>query len=424
MNHASFWSPDFNNGISTFATFIITTGVLGLISLVFFLFVLFVRCLQSTRVITYDSISNYFICGILSIISYTWIVIICYTPNIIILLLAFVSSGLLVGILVQKKVIRNMEFSVVKRSGKKVSLILGITSLIIVALVILFYVERFTSMILFSRAVQYDNSKQSLNHSESLLANAIALNKSDIYYRALSQVYVNELQVFLSDTSGGDMSTDTVKSTAQQLVNLAQSSAAKAVEANPRQYMNELNLAHVYSSFLPLGIVHSYEYAVLAYNRAILLSPNNPVILLGRAQLEFIHKDNTQARLFIYKALDQNSNYTDALLLLAQVDASENDASSAIKHLESAALLAPSNPNVLFILGSYRYKNGDYSGAIDALESAVVLDTHYLDARYVLGQAYQKAGRIGDALIQYKILEKIQPNNKHIQDALASLNEK
>ena len=87
-------------------------------------------------------------------------------------------------------------------------------------------------------------------------------------------------------------------------------------------------------------------------------------------------------------------------------------------------MLAPSTPNVLFILGSYRYKNGDYSGAIDALESAVVLDTHYLDARYVLGQAYQKAGRIGDALIQYKILEKIQPNNKHIQDALASLNEK
>jgi cytochrome c-type biogenesis protein CcmH/NrfG len=259
---------------------------------------------------------------------------------------------------------------------------------------------------------------ESLTHSEKMLVNAVSLDKNDVYYRTLSQVYVAEIGLLVSDKS---ISSDTLKSNLQQLINFAQNSASMAVSQNPKQYLNYVNLGNVYASLVTLPIDGSYENAVNSYSKAQALAPNNPSILLAKAQLEFIKKNNDEARKLIGQALDLKLNYTDALFLLAQIETSEGNAAGAISQVERAAQLSPNDSTIFFRLGLLRYNNSQYTEAVSAFEQAVLLDNSYLNARYFLGLSYEKAGRNGDALIQFKILDKVLPDNQDVKKAIDSL---
>ncbi|MEI6660060.1 MAG: tetratricopeptide repeat protein [bacterium] len=415
----SFWNVDFDSGVGVLPTFVVTTGLLGIASLLLFLAVLFIRGLQSFKVAMKDTLSNYFIFSTLLTLIYTWVVIACYTPNVVMLLLAFASSGILIAILVHKEFIHVQEFSFLKDPRKSFFSILGLMVLMIGTVSVTYlYAEKFASIVFFSKSLNSNNSTQALVKSENMLLNAISLDANDLYYRSLSQVYVAQIGALVSDKS---ISADILKSSVQQLVNSAQASALKAVEQNPKQYLNQMNLANIYASLVPLGVANSYESSVAAYGQAALLAPTNPSIPLARAQLEFAKKNNDQAKSYINQALSIKADYTDALLFLAQINVSEGDLPGAIKQTENAASKSPNDPTIFFVMGSYRYNNGDYAGAISALETAVLLNPNYLNARYTLGQAYQKAGRTGDALIQYKILNKIVPNNQDVKSAMDSL---
>ena len=217
------------------------------------------------------------------------------------------------------------------------------------------------------------------------------------------------------------ISQDTLKSNLQQLINYAQNAATLAVSQNPKQYLNYMNLANVYASLVPLSVENSYESAMSSYDKASTLAPNNPSIILAKAQLEVVKKNNDSARKLIQQALDMKLNYTDALFLLAQIETNEGNTDAAIQQVEKASQLNPNDATIFFRLGLLRYNNADYAGAVSSFEQAVVLDNTYLNARYFLGLAYQKVGRTGEALIQFNILNKVLPDNADVKKAIDSL---
>ena len=414
-----FWNSDFTNGFSTFFTFVVTTGILGFLAWLAFMSIFMMRGLQSLRVALKDPLSNYFILTTLMISLYCWITFILYTPNILMLMLAFASSGILIGILVYRQVIPVKEISFLNDPRNSFFAILSLMVLMIVTLSVSYlYVVKFTSVIYFSKGLSVNNTMESLVHSEKMLNNAISLDKNDIYYRTLSQVYVAEMGLLVNDDK---VSQDTLKSNLQQLINYAQSSASSAVSQNPKQYLNFFNLGNVYAALVPLSVDGSYDSANNSYSRAADLSPNNPSVILAKAQLEFSKKNNEAARKLIGQALDLKLNYTDALFLLSQIETNEGNPAAAIKQLEKAAQLSPNDSNIFFRLGLLRYNNNDYTNAIGAFEQAVLINNNYLDARYLLGLAYQKAGRNADALIQFKILGKVLPGNQDIKKAIDSI---
>ena len=414
-----FWNSDFTNGFSTLFTFIVTTGILGFLAWIAFFSIFVIRGIQSLRVALKDPLSNYFILTTFMISLYCWITFIIYTPNILMLMLAFASSGILIGILVYRQVIPVKEISFLNDPRNSFFAILSLMVLMIVTLSVSYlYVEKFTSVIYFSKGLNVSSNMESLVHSEKMLTNAISLDKNDIYYRTLSQVYIAEIGLLVNDDK---MSQDTLKSNLQQLINYAQNSASMAVSQNPKQYLNYFNLGNVYASLVPLSVDGSYESANVSYNHAQELSPNNPSIILAKAQLEFSKKNNEAARKLIQQALDLKLNYTDALFLLAQIETNEGNPSAAIKQMEKAAQLAPNDSNIFFRLGLLRYNNNDYTNAVGAFEQAVMINNNYLDAHYLLGLAYQKAGRSSDALIQFKILNKVLPGNPDIKKAIDSI---
>ena len=415
-----FWNIDFTNGFSLLTTFAVTTGLLGFISLLLFLIIYVTRSIQSIRIALQNTLSNYFIMTILMISIYSWVTIIFYNPNIVMLMLAFSSSGMLIGILVYKQAIPVKDFSFLSNPRNSFFSILGLVVLLVSSASLTYvYVEKFTSILYFSKGLNNSNTMETLSNSERMFLKAISLDKSDVYYRSLSQVYLNQIGVLINDKT---ISQDILKSNLQQLINNTQESANLAVNQNPKQYLNYVNLGDIYSALVPLSITNSYESAIAAYNKAITLAPNNPSILLAKASLEFVNKNNSEARKFIKQALDLKLNYIDAIFLLVQIETNEGNLSEAIKQAEYAGQIAPNDPTVFFRLGLLRYNNSDYKSAISAFEKAVILDNNYLNARYFLGQSYKKVGRTSDALIQFNILNKIVPDSQEIKDAISSIN--
>lgn len=415
-----FWNVDFTSGYSLFMTFIATTGLAGLAVILLFLVIYFVRGFQSIRIALKNTQTNYFIITILMISVYSWLTVILYNPNVLLLALAFSTSGMLIGVLVSRQAIRVKEFSFLSDPRHSFFSILGLVILMAVTASLTYvYIGKFTSMIYFSRGMNSTNTIESLSNAERMFIKAISLNKNDFYYRALSQVYIREIGLLVNDET---ISNDILKSTLQQLVNSAQDTASSAVRQNKNLYLNYMNLGNVYSSLVPLAIVNSYESANFAYNRALELSPNNPSIILAKASLEFIHKNNDEARRLIKDALEIKFNYVDAIFLLVQIETNEGNLPEAIKQAENGSLLAPNDPTVFFRLGLLRYYDNNYEGAISAFEKAVILNNSYLNARYFLGKSYSKVGRIDEALVQFNILSKFTPDNQEVKDAIKSIN--
>lgn len=418
-----FWNVDFSNGFSLLMTFLATVGLVGFLSFLSFIIIYIIRGFQSIKVALQSKTSNYFIMTILMVSVYCWLAVILYNPNFVILSLAFVSSGALIGTLVYKKAIPVRDFSFLSDPRNSFFSILGLVIFMIASVSLTYiYVEKFTSIIYFSKGLNDKNNTavEILGNAENMLSKAITLDKNDVYYRTLSQIYLNEINILISSK---DVTEDTLKSELQQLINLAQGSAEQAVAQNPKQYLNYTNLGNIYTSLVPLSVTNSYESAMAAYNQASVLAPNNPSIVLAKATLEYINKNNSEARKYINLALELKPNYTDAVFLLVQIETSEGNLSEAIRQAEYAGDIAPNDPTVFFRLGLLRYNNADYSGAISAFEKAIILDNTYVNARYFLGQSYKKVGRTEDALTQFKILDKMIPDNQEIKNAVSSVNE-
>ncbi len=414
-----FWNVDFANGFSFLQTMLVTTGVLGFLSLLFFIIILFIRGIQSLRVALQNPLSNYFIITTFIIAIYSWIMIIVSNPNIIMMVLAFTSSGMLIGILVYKKVIPVKEFSFLEDPRSSFFAILGLMILMIFSLSLTYiYSTKFISVVYFSESLNNGGTVEQLSKSENMLLSAIKLNKNDTYYRNLSQVYLNRIRILVQNKK---ISADNLKASLQQLMVLTEEASSGAIKQNPKQYLNYLNLGNIYSSFSALSIKGSYESAVKAYNKAKELAPNNPSIILARAQLEIINKKDNEAKKFIQEALGIKANYTAAYFLLSEINVKEKDMPGAIKQIEIAAQMSPNDSAIFYRLGILRYNNSNFKGAVSAFEQAVILKPTYLQARYFLGKSYEKVGRKNDALIQFNILNKVLPGNKNIKKVLDSI---
>lgn len=333
--------------------------------------------------------------------------------------LAFVSSGILIGMLVSKQAIPVKKISFLDDPRSSFFSILGLVVLMVISASLAYiYIEKFTSIMYFSRGVNPQNTMESLSKSERTFIKAISLDKNDYYYRSLSQIYISQINLLVNDKS---LSEDILKSSLQQLVNNAQQSASLAVNQNPKQYQNYMNLGNVYASLVPFSVSNSYESSMAAYEKAITLAPNNPSVDLAKASLEYLNKNNSEARKYIKQALELKPNYIDAIFLLVQIETNEGNLSEAIKKAEYAGELAPNDSTVFFRLGLLRYNNSDYKGAISSFERAVLLDNSYLNARYFLGQAYKKVGRKTDALTQFNLLASVLPEDQNVKDAISSV---
>ena len=414
-----FWNTDFKFGFGTIPTLMITTGILGILAWLLFLSVFLIRGFQSMRVALKNAFSNYIIVSSLMLALYFWIALFLSVAGYVPMMLAFASTGLFIGVLVYKKVMPIYDRSFLRDPRASFFSIFTLVVLMIASISATYiYCQKFISLVYFSRATLVENTLNSYANAENKVTKAISLDKNDLYYRGLSQIYIAQIQSLASNTS---ISQDILKSSMQNLVTQAENAANNAIQQNNTYYLNWTNLGDVYTAFVGMGIAGSYENAVEVYTKALIYSPKNPKIILSLAQLEIAHKDNARARYFANEALAVKPNYADALFVLAQIDISEGNMSSAIELAQKAASVAPNDATVFFRLGLLRYNANNYTDAIGAFETAIILNPAYWNARYFLGLSYQKMERKDDAKIQFNILKQYLPENQDVQNALDNM---
>ena len=99
-----------------------------------------------------------------------------------------------------------------------------------------------------------------------------------------------------------------------------------------------------------------------------------------------------------------------ALLALAQVQSLSGKQSEAVQTLEQMVKLKPADPRLHFLLGQARSKADDLFGAEKALREAISLQPDYAMAKEALAGVVARSGRVGDALMIARELQRDLPN--------------
>ncbi|MEX1087021.1 MAG: tetratricopeptide repeat protein, partial [Candidatus Paceibacterota bacterium] len=165
----------------------------------------------------------------------------------------------------------------------------------------------------------------------------------------------------------------------------------------------------------------AYDRADQALAEAIERNPKSPALRLQRARLEIANEDLQAARTYIAEARELKSNYTEAIFLLAQIEASEGNIAEAIAQTEQVANLAPRDAGLLFQLGLLYYQDENYSGAVQALGRATELVDGYANAQYFLGLSQYRLGNTEEAIALFEGLVETNPDNSDLQQILTNM---
>lgn len=419
VNTTPMWAVDFNASAGLVPTFVVTTGVAGLLAFTL-LFLAFL----------YAGISSVFLqkgirpnreLRVLSFLgaAYVWVIAVIYVPNIAVLILGFLLTGVFVGSLAEGKYVMNYRLSFLEDPR------VGFVSMLLLILLVMSslaggYVmfQKFISIVHYQQGRALASSGDFLG-AEQKIVQAIRLNQHDEYLRFLAEVNVAELSGLIQNS---DANNEAARANIQAVAQIAVENALRATVLDGANYLNWYTLGGVYQALMPIGEEDKlYESAKSAYEKARELAPTNPSLFLALARLEIANKDVKKAKEYIEQALIMKGNYTEAVFLLSQIQANEGNLKDAIASAEIASFISPNDSGVFLQIGLLKYENKDYRGSISAFERVLALNPNYANAKYFLGLAYQKVGNKARALEIFRDLEITNPDNTEVKRVLRVL---
>lgn len=415
INLTQFWNASFNSGFGLIPTFLVTTGVLGALVWLFFVIFFVVQAFYSIGKRTGDV---NLIFGTVLIAMYLLVSMIVSVPSVTIVALAFVFIGIFIALISNEQ--NFFVISFLDDPRKSFFSILGIVGAIALVFGLGFgFIKKFSGIISLGIGINKSNVEATLNVAEKNLVRAVVLSGDDFSYRALSQFYLIRLGDLLGRISSSEKAS--IQPELQQLILKIENSAQSAIAYNPHNISNWLSLANMYEQLVPIGVEQSYENAKKAYEHMLTISPNNPLVFMRLANLEFKEKNISVAREYIQSALIEKQNYVDAYLLLSVIEQQSGDSLKAIQYLQTAVSIEPRDGVVVFNLGLALYGNGQYTNAIPVFERSVLLNPRALDSRYYLALAYNKVGRSAEAIVQMQMVQGQLPDNTEIAAVLEKM---
>ena len=349
INSTQFWDTTFQSGSGLLPTFIATTGSIGILAwLVFFILLLVIGVRSVFSNIKHGA--NWELVAFFVLSLYLFVSSFFYSVGIVIFLLALVFTGIFVGLSSQGTV----SMSFLNDHRKSFLSILVLIVLVIASVAVAFkYIERFTSIEYFSKAL----NASTITSAEDSIGKALALYINDVYLRTYAQIYLvkfnslaNKDASTLSDADKADLQT----SPAQVI-----SGALSATTYDPNNYLNFQALGSAYQNLASFGVKDTdnkdlYGKAIDAYTRASTLNPNNPGIKLSLASVSMANKQTKEAKDYANAALTLKPDYIDALIVLSQIARSEGDDAGALTYAQTALSLSPTDANLIKYVDSLK----------------------------------------------------------------------
>jgi tetratricopeptide (TPR) repeat protein len=222
--------------------------------------------------------------------------------------------------------------------------------------------------------------------------------------------------------------------TLNQITNEANSAltyAAKAVEVSPNNMLLWENYSYIYKSIDSLGMDGANKWAIKGYEKAIELAPNDPTLRteLSKLYLTQYEKDKNdedkkadleKAKAELIKSQELKSDYVDTALELALVYSYEKDGDKMLEQVDRASQMRGLSVVSAVEIGRLYYNAGAMDKAKNALLEVVSesVDPNNADAHYILGTIYKEEKKYAEALEEYKIVEKFNPDNKGLQEVI------
>ncbi|HEY5383102.1 MAG TPA: tetratricopeptide repeat protein, partial [Candidatus Paceibacterota bacterium] len=417
VNQSTFWSLDFNVGFSTFITALGTVGLLGVLAwLMPFLLVLasLVRVVR-LGVLNHEDKIVATTLGIASLFLLSSIFL--YVPSQNIILLALVLAGATFGFLWRQGQSAPHSGESSTRFG---AIMVLATMVVLVALVVWSGIATGRRLI----AESYTgHGAQALSNGDinGALSDASFAQKVDTNgdtLRLLVNAYGAQLQQIAASTS--TPAADVQKQFAA-IVQSAITTGQAAEKLNPVDYRPTLALAQVYDFLSSLKVQGAAQTALTTYQQAAAEDPTNPAIPLAIARLAAAQGNQQITTAFLTQALTLKPNYTDAILMVVQLDVTNKDIPNAIKAATAAAQTAPGDAPIWFELGLLYYSSGDATHAAQALQQAVTIQPDYANAKYFLGLSDYILKDNAGAIKQFQDLAQSNPGNAEVTLILSNL---
>lgn len=412
-----FWQVRFSAGAGLLPSLLAEAGLVGMVLFIGFLW-LFLW--QGFKALVGEKEEDSFL-KILFFLGalYLWTAAFVYAVGFLIVFLVFLFTGIFFALAVLRREGAWISFSLFERSG------LGfISALVMIFMVVLlvswFYVlgQKYYAAVVYGQGVLALN-RGDADGAEQKLSAAIRFDGRDRYLRSLTDFHLARLQEVLQSR---DLPENEARARFQDVLGQAIQNAQTAVNLNPADYLNWMNLGRIYEAVVPFKIRGASDFAKAGYGEALKRFPSNPEAYLAQARVSLLDGNSKDARDFLLKAVDAKRDYAPAHFLLAQLEASSGNLSEAIRRAETTVLLVPNDIGVLFQLGLLYYQNKNFSDAKIVLERAVELNSNYSNARYFLGLIYDRAGEKAKALEEFQKILALNPDNNEIRQIIGNLN--
>jgi len=168
------------------------------------------------------------------------------------------------------------------------------------------------------------------------------------------------------------------------------------------QYKNDVQ-AHFTLSAL-LASEKQYKAAQLELEKADALQPGTFEILYNLGLTYLLNADNSKAELALTRALTLKPGSPDTLYLLAKVYINESRPLDALDLLLRAHKIAPENTDIILLMAQVSMSQNYFEDAIPLLESGLQIAPLRSDLRAALGKSYFMAGKVDQAIDEFKKL--------------------
>ena len=400
--NSAYFGYDFSQGSDTMTTLFVTLGLVGVIAFM----LLTLSALYST-IISYRQNREgreHIVLGLLALtsiyfISVAWIVPLSYAMLVMWMVVA--GLGLAKARLTEFHPSKKLAYLFIP-----LALILGVNAVGTINKV---------------RAFSYYNESQKMTKiedAEALVTKATQVYPFDGFYRVLVEYAITSNRNLVSTDSKDQ---EALKNTYLAKSQKAVDAGLAAVKLNQNNYQNYVSLGRAYELAIPFDKEGGFNNAKKSYEEAVKLYPENPYLYLMLARLETSAGTKEGVRTQLTGALKKKQNFADALYLMSQLQASENDIEGAIAYAVESIKSAPNDPATYVQAGLLFYGKRDYNNAVLALKTALEKDPNNANIAYFLALALRDGGEPALAKPLADELLRRNPENADLQKFINSL---
>lgn len=420
INQTIFWNTPFQSANSFVTTSVVETGILGFATWAFFfgsLVYLGFRLLFSKAMA--DNFWRFV--GISSLVAtlYLWGMSIIYVPNGATLMLTAICTGVFLLAFTTIIHTKTYRFAIDQENRPQSFVFVGSVIMVLIALVssAFFATQYFTTLDQFNKTVSTISAGDSLDNIETKIADIFSVVKNDAFPRQIAIYKQAQLSALLAITEPTESDSQAFAQAITGGINAAQI----ATQYDATEVVNWQVLGQIYLLLSAAGVDGAYDRGKEALQKAIELSPTNPLLTMRMAELEFTAGNVAEARAMAEATIKLRPQFTEAIFLLTQLDVQDGNVGEAIARVRDLISLEPKNEVRYYQLGVLLASNGESQAAITALEKAISINGSYANARYVLAMQYLDNGRTEDAITQLESVRDLNPENAGVEALISSI---